>query len=286
MNKLLLTLFLAASVALVAACGDDDDDGDSILDPSPTATATADVAETPTAEPTSEPTAEPTADPTTEPTDEPDDDLSACADTPADVLPTVLQALGAGDAEAVFNCFSSDARALFGPDLDSFENGDFSSFSEGLGSFPVDTPVILSEEIENASEEQVAVIAIAGDRTVEGMDEDNAIYAVLAKFEDGSWRMDPAAEFSFSEFSPEPLSTVPAGALTIAVNVTDIDASGDTPDVRLFFNGGAVIEPIVENFEGIRISGLVTVQAGANYAIVFVESAGEFGVFGWSFVGE
>jgi hypothetical protein len=42
---------------------------------------------------------------------------------------------------------------------------------------------------------------------------------------------------------------------------------------------------VTEAFEGVRVRGEVTAQAGANFVIAYVEQGGEFAVFGWSFQG-
>jgi hypothetical protein len=283
--KLLVPLFavIAISAGLVVACDDDDENDDEPFAPTEEETATPEP--TDTVEPTVEPTSEATSPPTTEPGDD-DEQASACVDDPADLLPTIIERLNAGDAEGVFNCFSADARQAFGPDLQSFADGAFHSFEEGLGSFPAETPVVFTQEIEDGLE-QVAVTAIMGDRMVEGTAEEDAVYATLAVFEDGSWRADPVGEFSLSEFSPEPLSAVSAGPLTVAYTVTDIELGGEsTIDARIFFNGGQVTEPATEAFEGLRVTGDVTAQAGANWVIAYVEQDGGFAVFGWSFQGQ
>jgi hypothetical protein len=295
--KFMFVLALLSLLAAVASCGGDDDDDDDD-DVTETAAETAEPTEEATAAPTDVEEPEPTADATDEATEEPTDDDDAalpgpCTDAPEDVLPTVLAALNSGDARTVFSCFSDDARAQFGDSIETFRAGAFPTFSEGLGSFPVDTPVIFTEEITDAPqlEERVGITAIAGDREVEGTAEDDAVYATLVVFEDDTWRMDPASEyFVGGVLVPAPHEAVPAGALTVSYEVSGIRAGGEaTPDARIYFNGARVSEPLVEFVGGgsaLSVSGQVTAEAGVNYVIAYVELDGGFGVLGWSFNGQ
>ncbi|MEX2236286.1 MAG: PT domain-containing protein, partial [Dehalococcoidia bacterium] len=266
-----------------------DDDDDNVLDQTPTTAST----DEPTAEPTDSPTVEITAEPpvqqTEDPTEEPSDggEAGACSDSPERVLPAMLAALNAGDPEASFSCLSADAREVFGPDLEGWENGSYTEFSEGLGSFPVGTPVVFTELIAEAPDQR-GVTAIAGDRTVEGMDEPNAVYAVLVVFEDSSWRMDPSNELLATPAEPVAGDTVAAGPLTLSFEISGLVATDEFPgDARLFFNGGQVTEVVVHPGEDVYIvSGEVTAQAGTNWAIAYVEVDGQLTVFGWGFFAE
>ena len=288
LTKAFLLAIALTAITLAVACGDDDDDEDDIFDP-----ATQEE-ETATEEPTTEPSEEPTSPPATatEPADPGGGDGACPASTPADLLPAVLANLNAGDAEAVFNCFSSEAQQQFGPTVTDFENGAYSAFSEGLGSFPANAPVIVAEEIPQL--DGLAVVAIAADREVEGTTENNAVYASLAVLEEGNWRLNPTDDDEVSNLNPPPFGSATAGDLAVTFDISGIEDPGEGPGsmgigegLYPFFDGQAV--PQENIFAGFTAPGTfnyeVSVSAPAGdhtFVFIFIHD-GDIAVEGWSF---
>ncbi|MPZ23838.1 MAG: hypothetical protein GEU28_09885 [Dehalococcoidia bacterium] len=322
MRKLIMILGAAALISLAAACGDDDDDDNGDIFEPTSEEETPSETEVPATEVPTEPTTEgngnggtPSGTPgggstATTPTQTPSDpdppggSVGGCADSAEQVLPVVLGSLAAGNAEAVFNCLSQDARQQFGPTLEDFESGVYSGFAEGLGSFPTDTPVALTAEVGGG----VFVTAIRGDREVEGMQEDNAVYAVLAVQEEGSWRMDPTDDFTIASMQPPPFGSVAAGDTAITFDIQGIQDPGEGPGSMgqgegIFTWLDGTQTPISANCEPLTTPGCQATSAsfpddgtatfevsvgesvtpGGHFFLVVFVHGGQYAVEGWSF---
>lgn len=286
MTRLITAVLVAAALAVLAfavACGDDDDEDD-IFEP-------ATEEESPTEEPTAEPAEEETQPPATG--TEPPSSAGDCpAPNPGDLLPAVLEGLAASDAAAVFACFSSEAQQQFGPTVTDFESGAYTAFQEGLGSFPSDAPVIVSEELPDL--DGIAVVAIAADREVEGTSENNAVYASLAVLEEGNWRLNPTDDYEVSNLNPVPFGSATAGDLDVTFDISGIEDPGEGPGsmgigegLFPFFDGEAVVqENISAGFTApgtFNYSVSVSAPAGEHtFVFIFIHD-GEIAVEGWSF---
>jgi hypothetical protein len=284
-----IVVAVLAAIALAVACDDDDADEDALFEPtSQEETATEEETVTPIEE--EESTPPPTA---TEPENSDDDQAEGCpAPTPDDLLPAVLAGLHGGDPEAVFGCFSAEAQQEFGPTAADFENGAYTAFQEGLGTFPVNAPVIVAEEI--AELDGIAVVAIAADREVEGTTENNAVYASLAVLEDGNWRLNPTDDYEVSSLDPPPFGSATAGDLAVTFDIGGIEDPGEGPGsmgvgegLYPFFDGQEV--------EQGNIAAGFTAPGTFNYTVNVAAPAGEhtfvfifihdglIAVEGWSF---
>jgi hypothetical protein len=278
---------ILAAIGVAVACDDGDDD-DSLFEPtSEETTPTGTETPTPTEEEEETATLTPTA------PEEPDGDQAECpAPTPADLLPAILANLNAGDAAAVFACFSGEAQQEFGPTATDFEAGAYTAFQEGLGTFPTDAPVIVAEEMADLDE--IAVVAIAADREVEGTSENNAVYASLAVLEGANWRLDPIDDYTVSNLNPLPFGNATAGELAVTFDIEGIEDPGEGPGsmgvgegLYPFFDGEAVPqESIAAGFTAPgTFNYTVTVSAAAGehtFVFIFIHD-GLIAVEGWSF---
>ncbi|MEX2237229.1 MAG: hypothetical protein WEB00_06820 [Dehalococcoidia bacterium] len=279
--KLVLVLLAAGALSGAAACDPDDSD---VTEGRSTATAGETVEPTEAGGGGGTPTA-----------DEPGDgSVRRCADDPGRVIPAILGALDAGDADYVFSCLTEQSRQTYGPDVDTFASGTFNELAAGLGSFSNETPVALAEEIEGL--DGVAVAAIAGDREVEGESEENAVYAGVLLFEDGSWRLHLDEDYEFTNLGTEPFGLLPSGPLAITFDIAGVEDPGEGPGslgegegIYAFLDGEAVAPGRISvgyTDGSFNVSVSADADAGPHVFIVFFAHDGGYAAHGWSFTAE
>ncbi len=126
---------------------------------------------------------------------EPATTAAAAGPSPAVTLKALVAAANAGDEAKV--------RALLVPSSPASLAGEI---VEGVGSFPVQTPVIVSVKVDP----RFAVAAIAGPRTAEGMKEPYAAYAVALKRVGSGYKASIVSPVEISPLGPDEGSTQPS----------------------------------------------------------------------------
>ena len=194
---------------------------------------------------------------------------------PGETLTRLVQAAGAGDAEAMWALLSKSSRDVLGPTLDEFRAGPAHELSEGLGSWQVSGSyeVVLSERID----ERWAVAAIAGRRVVEGEKEPNAIDATPLALEGGSWKVDLGGPARLTPTSPKPGSTTGHESRIAAA----VAAPAAVEEARLWLDG----EPIDAEARDSEVSGRGSqrLTRGPHSVVAFVRTADDAAAVAWRF---
>jgi hypothetical protein len=146
---------------------------------------------------------------------------------PGRILLSFVRAAGKGNARAMWNLLSDPTQASIGPTFADFRGGASANFQTGLGTIAANAKVILSRRLDN----DWAVAAVAGDRTVDGKREHYAYGAALLP-EEGSLKLELGGVV-ITGYKPEPLEDVDASP-ELAANV---GAGGDLLDVRMWLDG-------------------------------------------------
>jgi hypothetical protein len=137
----------------------------------------------------------------------------AAGNGPAAALEDFHDAARTGDAGALFSLLAPKARERVGP-FARFRQGTATALSEGLGSFPADTPLVLATGVGGGW----AVAALAGPRRVEGTEE-HGVYAAALRRVDGAWRLALFGPVAVEPLRPAPGATV-ARVERVAVRAT------------------------------------------------------------------
>jgi hypothetical protein len=197
---------------------------------------------------------------------------------PGRILLSFVRAAARGDAKAMWDLLSEPTRASIGPTFADFRTGAAVNLEMGLGTLAPNAEVILSRRLE----EDWAVAAIAGDRTVEGEREHYAYGAALLP-EDGSLKLELGGVV-ISGYKPEPLQEIDERRPELAANV---GAGGDLSDVRMWLDGepfearrGANDTPFTATLRGRPEQPLT---AGEHEVVVFAATSETATASAWSF---
>jgi hypothetical protein len=189
---------------------------------------------------------------------------AAAGPSPGAALKVLLTAAHAGDEAKVRRLLVPGSAASLAPEL-----------VEGLGSFPVQTPVILSVKIDA----RFAVAAIAGPRTAEGMRE-HAVYAVALKRVGDAYRASIVAPVQIDPLGPDEGST--------QASITQVAAQFSAPtrivQAGLWIDGKAIAaDPRGSSKKFTAFGPTPKLRPGWHSVVAFGEAGGSATARAWTF---
>jgi hypothetical protein len=133
---------------------------------------------------------------------------------PGRVLLRFVEAARRRDPDAMWGLLSRPTRASIGPTLAEFRSSTSEELTDGLGALAAGTRVILSRKLDD----EWAVAAVAGMRTVDGKPE-NFAYAAALRREGGALRLELAGAV-VSGHEPGPLKEISGGRPEVAATIS------------------------------------------------------------------
>lgn len=185
--------------------------------------------------------------------------------SPGAALKALLAAAYAGDEARVRSLLVAGSPASLAPEL-----------VDKLGSFPVQTPVILSVKIDS----RFAVAAIAGPRTAEGTKEPYVAYAVALKLVGGSYKASIVSPVQIEPLGPDPGSVQPA--------ITQVAAQFSAPkrivQAGLWVDGAAIAaDPRGSSTKYTAFGATPKLKPGWHSVVAFAEAGGSATARAWTF---
>jgi hypothetical protein len=189
---------------------------------------------------------------------------TAAEPSPAAALKALLAAAHDGDEARIRSLLVPGSPASLAREL-----------AEGLGSFPVRTPVVLSVQIDP----RFAVAAIAGPRTAEGMKE-YAAYAVALERIQGAYKASIVSPVKIEPLGPDPGSRQPS--------ITQVAAQFSAPkpivQAGLWVDGKAIAaDPRGTSRKYTAFGATPKLKPGRHSVVAFAESASSATARAWTF---
>jgi hypothetical protein len=191
---------------------------------------------------------------------------AAAEQSPGAALKSLLAAAHDGDESKIRSLLVPGSPASLAPEL-----------VDGLGSFPLQTPVILSVQIDG----RFAVAAIAGPRTAEGMKERYAAYAVaLKRVGNNGYRASIVSPVQIDPLGPDTGSA--------QSSITQVAAQFSAPkrlvQAGLWVDGKAVAaDPRGSSKKFTAFGATPKLQPGWHSVVAFAEAGGSATARAWTF---